>query len=185
MFVGDDRKRNFKWELKSDSWCNTSQKHRMSKKPFSPGPYVSDARYQSDVIRSDFLFFPSEFYDIGWIFFLILFYQYYIFAVLDKNLVSCVTFKRLTRRMILRVTPPSARPPACSPCWSLPGQAVKRAVPSGRRSRRDGSVWAALSPPLIPPPPHSPPPTRAWLMWPRIVFQEDHWDHWVACCFKG
>lgn len=63
-----------------------------------------------------------------------------LFAVLDKNLVSCVTFKKVTRRMILRVTPPSARPPACSPCWSLPGQAVKRAVPSGRRSRRDGSV---------------------------------------------
>lgn len=86
-----------------------------------------------------FFSFLHNFMTLVGIFF-ILFYQYYIFAVLDKNLVSCVTFKKLTRRMILRVTPPSARPPACSPCWSLPGQAVKRAVPSGRRSRRDGSV---------------------------------------------
>lgn len=29
------------------------------------------------------------------------------------------------------------------------------------------------------------PPTRAWLMCPGIVLQEDHWDHWVARCFKG
>lgn len=87
----------------------------------------------------------------GWNF---LFYSINILSLQrDKNLVSCVTFKKVTRRMILRPTAPSARPPACSPCWSLPGLAVKRAVPSGTRER---CVWAALSPPLIPPPPHLP-----------------------------
>ena len=65
----------------------------------------------------------------------------------------------------------------------------RHAVPFQVRLWKDPSRWERLPNGTTPREHHCPPatllPTRAWLMCPRIVYQEDHWDHWVACCFKG
>lgn len=180
MFVGDDRKRNFKWELKSDSWCNTSQKHGMSKKPFFPGLYVSDA-IKATLFSPIFFSFLQNFMTLVVIFYSILSILY-LCSAWQKSGILCNIQK------VNETDDFADDAPLCSaPCMltmlvsSRSGceesRPVGEAFPTGRL-RVSGIVAS-------PHPAAPPPPTRAWLMWPCIVFQEDHWDHWVACCFKG
>lgn len=100
------------------------------------------------------------------------------FLTHEKILAPNARLKKLLRWMILQFIPLSFTPYILTMLFSS-RSGCEKSCPVGNvfpMGQHHGSI-------IVPPATLS--PTQAWLMCPGIVFQKDHWDHWVACCFKG